>query len=105
MPNHIHGIVKINESVVTGHALLNNKNNNLSNIVGSFKSAVTKQINSLNDVSFRWHRSFYEHIVRTAYSLNNIREYIRNNPEAWGKDVDNIRNKSLEGKACLARTG
>ena len=108
MPNHIHGIIIINNPVGTGHALSSNKNtknNNLSVIVGSFKSAVTKQTNQLNNTKFQWQRSFYDHIIRTTHSLNNIRQYIANNPATWDADENNIINYSIEGKACLAPTG
>ena len=39
-----------------------------------------------------WQRSFYDHIIRNDKSLNNIREYIRNNPATWGEDEENIKN-------------
>jgi len=45
-------------------------------MIGSFKSASSKQINQLNDFSFKWQRSFHDHIIRTTDSLKNIREYI-----------------------------
>jgi len=108
MPNHIHGIIIINNPVGTGHALSSNenrKNNDLSVVIGSFKSAVTRQINRTNRMPFQWQRSFHDHIIRTTHSLKNIREYIINNPETWAADENNIINYSIEGKACLAPTG
>lgn len=33
-----------------------------------------------------WQRNYYEHIIRTEQSLNEIREYIINNPQNWEKD-------------------
>lgn len=109
MPNHIHGIIIINNPVGTGHALSSNdkntKNNNLSVIVESFKSTITKQINQINNNEFKWQRSFHDHTIRTTDSLNNIRKYMLNNPATWNADENNIKNYSLEGKACLAPTG
>ncbi len=117
MPNHTHGIIIINKPVGTaptkegceaGTALSSNKNtksNNLSIIIGSFKSAVTKQINQINNNKFNWQRSFYDHIIRTNDSLNNIREYIVNNPSTWDNDEHNIKNCSIKDKACLVPTG
>ncbi len=112
MPNHIHGIIIINNPVGTGHALSfnkNTKNNHLSVIIGSFKSAVSKQINQLNNMPFGWQRSFYDHIIRTTHSLENIREYIINNPKTWDTDENNIINYSIKDKikdkACLVPTG
>ncbi len=106
MPNHIHGI--INLVVGAGPARPSNKNtknNNLSAIIGSYKSAVTKQINKLNNISFQWQRSFHEQIIRTSnHSLYNIREYIRNNPAKWDTDENNVKNYSVKGQAGLAPT-
>jgi len=107
MPNHIHGIIIINNPVGTGHALSSNKNtknNNLSVAIGSFKSATARQINQLNDILFKWQRSFYDHIIRTTYSLQNIQEYIVNNPKTWDTDEHNINNYSIKDKACLVPT-
>ena len=92
MPNHIHGIIIIRNPVGTGHALSFNKNDNLSNVIGSFKSAVSKRINQLNNLSFKWQRSFYDHTIHTTYSLKNIREYIINNPRTWDNAENNITN-------------
>jgi len=106
MPNHIHGI--INNPVGDGHARpinKNIKNNNLSIIIGSFKSAVTKKINQLKDNSFKWQRSFHDYIIRNDKSLNNIRKYIKKNPAIWGADENNILNYKLAGGACPSPTG
>ncbi len=92
MPNHIHGIIIINNPVGDGHARPVNKNNNLSVIIGSYKSAVSKEMHQLNNISFHWQRSFYEHVIRTEKSLSNIREYISNNPATWINDNENIIN-------------
>jgi REP element-mobilizing transposase RayT len=36
-----------------------------------------------------WHRNYYERIIRDERELNNIREYIINNPEQWAEDPEN----------------
>jgi putative transposase len=103
MPNHIHGIVVINREfenypknmVGKLHEYspqqneydlpkimsdLSPKKGSLSSIIRSYKSAVTRW-NKLNNYdNFRWQSRFYEHIIRDDESLNNIREYIINNP-------------------------
>lgn len=87
MPNHIHAII-----VGTRHALSlrDRRNNVLSVAVGSFKSAVTKHIKRKGPYStFKWQRSFYDHIIRTEKAYLKYREYIRTNPEKWGDDVEN----------------
>ena len=33
-----------------------------------------------------WQRNYYEHIIRNETSLQNIREYIVNNPRQWQQD-------------------
>jgi putative transposase len=92
MPNHIHGIIWLCDQVVDvteRHAsLLHLQKSNgqqiikkpkLHTVIGSFKSAVSRQINLLDGHSSRsfWQKSFYEHIVRDDISLNKIRKYIQ----------------------------
>lgn len=36
-----------------------------------------------------WQRNYYEHIIRGGNELENIREYIRNNPMEWQLDFEN----------------
>jgi len=102
MPNHIHGIIVINESdkfnvVGTEHCSVpTNKSINyglLSKIVKSFKEISKKTIRKqFNNYEFEWQRSFYDHIIRSESSLNNIRKYIINNPIKWEMDKDNPVN-------------
>jgi len=114
MPNHIHGIIIINNPVGNRPACSSNKyqkRNNLSVIIGSYKSTVTKQINRINNNAFKWQKSFYDHIIRIDESLNKIREYIVNNPAKWDTDENNIQNHKLTVQAgpcpigCLNPTG
>lgn len=107
MPNHIHGIVIIPPvatghtlpvatghalPVATGHALSppihrfqNIGKNSLSSIVGSYKSAVTKQANRLG-FNFKWQTNYYENIIRNEESFQRISNYIKNNPLNWKED-------------------
>jgi len=99
MPNHIHGIVIIeNETVVETHcnASLRGINtpinkfgpqsNNLSAIVRGFKGATTNKIHSVGFNNFAWQSRFYERIIRNENELNRTREYIINNPIKWEFD-------------------
>ena len=97
MPNHLHGIVIIedqsNARVEThGHASLQSKNQNqfvlqnLSNIIRGFKSSATRKIRESGHCDFAWQPRFYDHIIRTEKSLNKIRNYIKNNPVKWKTD-------------------
>ncbi len=63
-------------------------------IVGSFKSAVTKQMNEGRDNpgSTVWQRNFYKHIIRNDEELANIRRYITENPRKWETDKNNPAN-------------
>ncbi len=36
-----------------------------------------------------WQQNYYEHVVRDDEELNQIREYIINNPAVWNSDPDN----------------
>ncbi len=60
----------------------------VSTIIRSFKFAVTKHINILQDAAGTpiWQRNFYERIIRNETELNVIREYIQNNPAQWEQD-------------------
>ncbi len=76
MPDHLHGIIIISES--TGKS-------SLANTVQNFKSVSSRKINRINKnygVSI-WQRNYYEKIVRTEQELENLRDYIQNNPANW----------------------
>jgi len=80
MPNHIHGIIILNV-VETGHApSLQMHTPSLGNVVGSFKSAVTKRIRKSGYKSFKWQPRFYDHIIRNEKDLYRIIKYIDLNP-------------------------
>jgi REP element-mobilizing transposase RayT len=98
MPNHVHGIAFIDYGnippVGTRHAWSLRGDDKpqyraLPIIIGSYKSAVSKLIHKKSLPGFRWQKSYYDHIIRDDLSLNNIREYIRNNPKRWGMDPEN----------------
>ena len=77
MPNHVHGIIVINEnaaatnsspSVGARHASPlpphGVKPKSIGAIVGSFKSAVTKRVGREHIATGIWQRNYYEHIIR-----------------------------------------
>jgi REP element-mobilizing transposase RayT len=98
MPNHVHGIIVINEhhgenrrdvagNVSTGTTpSISPKSGSLSAIIRSYKSAVTNWCAKHGYDDFTWQPRFYDHIIRNDKSLNTIREYIRNNPAHWESD-------------------
>jgi REP element-mobilizing transposase RayT len=99
MPNHVHGIIilKNKYNVETRHALsLQNKKfstvryqnpgkNSISSIIGSYKSAVSKEAHKINK-QFKWQSRFYDHIILNEESFEKISLYIKNNPINWKKD-------------------
>ena len=101
MPNHIHGILIIdNPTVETRHGVplqdgtFTNKfskpiSGSLSVIINQYKSSVTRWCRNNGYNNFGWQRRFYEHIIRNEKSLNKIREYIKYNPLKWEFDKYN----------------
>jgi REP element-mobilizing transposase RayT len=50
-----------------------------------------KEINLLRKTQGHhvWQRNYYEHIIRNDKELNNVRDYIINNPMQWHVDEEN----------------
>ena len=98
MPNNIHGIIEINRSNVgpgrnvgTGRVMVGTgrdvpKIKSLSELMGAYKTTVSKQIHLIGFPEFKWQRSFYEHIIRDDKSFETISDYIMNNPIKWEQD-------------------
>ena len=101
MPNHIHGIIIIdnhrdvacNVSTRTNNkimSIISPKRGSLSTVIRSYKSNCTKTINKIqNKFNFQWQPRFYDHIIRDEKSLHNIRKYIMHNPLNWDTDEEN----------------
>ncbi|MDA3885064.1 MAG: hypothetical protein PF638_05660 [Candidatus Delongbacteria bacterium] len=61
-----------------------NKTHGLSEMVRSFKHYVTRNFNEINpNTTFKWQRSFNDHIIRNEKELYAIRQYIIDNPLNW----------------------
>ena len=97
MPNHIHGIIIIENQLPEivckkkyGFETTERRGRrSLQNIIRDFKSVTTRHYNKLVSMELKntlWQRSYYEHIIRDEQDLNDIREYIGNNPEKWLDD-------------------
>ncbi len=113
MPNHIHGILKINEIDMdtlhspnntgdnTGDNMgecnspnntgecnspLRSPSNTIGAIIRGYKSSVTKQFGLMGFDEKLWQRNYYEHIIRDEQSYQIISEYIINNPKKWADD-------------------
>ena len=83
-------------TVNTGETIKINgtKPQSLAAIIQNYKSVSTRQINRINKAqgSVIWQRNYYEHIIRDEEALNNIRQYIFNNPINWVEDKENPAN-------------
>jgi len=98
MPNHIHGILiltnagrldAVHETGVDG-TVDRVIRHPVPEIVRAFKTLSARRVNRVRDTPGTplWQRNYYEHIIRDDRSLNEIREYIMNNPAAWDTDPD-----------------
>jgi len=60
----------------------------LGAMIGQFKSRATKRIWALPGLDRRpiWQRNYYDQIIRSEKSLDNIRAYIQGNPIQWSED-------------------
>lgn len=100
MPNHIHGIIIIQDdsgiqkrSTVGTHggASLQRQPRSLGSIIAGFKLAATKRVNERRNTPRAplWQPIFYDRIIRGEKELSNIRDYILNNPLQWYCDEEN----------------
>jgi putative transposase len=105
MPNHIHGILIIDKNdklssdidfkedfnsaindITPGQKRFRNPGkDNISSIIGSYKSAVSKKAHPLISC-FDWQTRFYDHIIQSDTELDRIRQYIKENPAKWIND-------------------
>ena len=72
MPNHIHMML------LTPHAKYN-----LADIIGSYKSYVSKCAHQTHPHCTVWQRSYYDRVVRDKVSYLEFWQYIDNNPAKW----------------------
>lgn len=87
MPNHIHGIIIIDNELAEQSPAPT-----IGNIICAYKSITTKLSNRINNSPGRiiWQRNYYDHIIRDERELMKIRQYIINNPAKWQEDRDFI---------------
>ena len=98
MPNHIHGLIIIEDNhncsaMPADPASRKRRSKTLQSgslgaIIGQFKTAVTRRakLNQIYSGQRIWQRNYHEHIVRNENSLNEIRQYIVENPARWLED-------------------
>jgi REP element-mobilizing transposase RayT len=96
MPNHFHAIIIIGENEYNTkrcdgggpHSTPNKfgpQSKNLASIIRGFKIGVTKNVHKIHP-DFAWQSRFHDRIIRDNREFENVRAYIYNNPQNWGKD-------------------
>jgi len=97
MPNHIHGIIWIDEKEGINTKKENGDHSqpkvfsgSLGATIRGFKAATTKRINELLSTPGNpfWKRNYYDRIIRNEKELDAIRGYIQNNPWRWQEEQD-----------------
>jgi putative transposase len=122
MPNHLHGIIVI-EDVSAGcsrtapiarnvpldgrgasrsaptESNASKERKPLGRLIGAFKTVSTKRINELRGTPGQvfWQRNYYERAIRNHRELDAIREYIANNPLHWELDQENPGSTRARG--------
>src|SRR5215207_6311609 len=97
MPNHVHGIIDLTDRSVgatpaspAGRAQTKAAGA-LGNVVGAFKSSVSRQVNALRQTPAApvWQRGFHDRVLRDEKDVRHAREYIAENPLKWHLDREN----------------
>jgi REP element-mobilizing transposase RayT len=103
MPNHVHGIVWLQDTVGAGFKPAPTPRPNrhgLPEFVRAFKTFSSRRINERRRTTGRpvWQRGYYEHVVRNMESLQRIEEYILSNPSRWALDPENPQRMVPPGR-------
>jgi putative transposase len=99
MPNHVHGILEIEErarhavplrEIHRPESLRHLVSGSIPTIIRSYKSAVTKQVRkALHRQEYQvWQSNFYESVLRSAEEYKNAMRYILENPKMWDADSE-----------------
>jgi REP-associated tyrosine transposase len=111
MPNHIHGIIIIKNATVGADLCVGppiprtgaHAGAPLPRIDQWFKTMTTNAyihgVKRLDWPAFHdrlWQRGYYEHVIRNETSLNQIRQYIIDNPARWEFDGENPDASSVD---------
>lgn len=100
MPNHLHGIIILN-NVETCHGMSLQSHerkfsqpikNSLSMVINQFKGAVKRWCNKNDYSAFAWQPRFYDRIICNEQELFNIRKYIEQNPLKWELEKSILEN-------------
>ena len=76
MPNHVHMILVLHSGNTA----------DLEQIIGQYKSGVTRKCRKISPNIQLWQRSFHDHIIRNQKRYEKIWMYIETNPMRWDED-------------------
>jgi putative transposase len=91
MPNHIHGIIIIQDFTRAGSKPAPTNKHALSEIIRGFKTYSSRRINEYrkSEGMSVWQRGYYDHVIRGEAECYQIGEYILFNPAKWETDCEN----------------
>ncbi|MFA5374281.1 MAG: transposase [Dehalococcoidia bacterium] len=92
MPNHVHGIVIFVGALLAAPSTQGRASPapTLGDVMRAFKSISAIRINRMmRRTGSLWQRNYYEHVIRGEDDLNDIRQYILDNPTRWADDENN----------------
>ncbi len=82
MPDHLHGIIQIQNPDKTGYVpnTFSSPNKNIGSVIRSYKGAVQRYA-TRNNIEFKWQRGYHDRIIQNEKALLNVRNYVKNNPK------------------------
>lgn len=89
MPNHIHGIIMIENQPWEADAAERSSRRSLQSLIRGFKSATAREYNKIVPQDMKntlWQSSFYDRVIRNPEMLYEIQKYIQENPLKWQED-------------------
>ena len=103
MPNHAHGIIKLNDrgTIVSYPNAISYPNEatleqfqkpvagSIPTIIRSYKASVTYRIQKELNSTGIWQKNYYEHVIRDEEDYKRIHLYIEANISNWPKDEEN----------------
>ena len=103
MPNHVHGIIIIQDIGRAGYKPAPTKTHSLSEVVRGFKTYSSRRINEIQKSQGKMvrQRSYYEHVIRNEKDYQKIGEYILFNPSKWETDRNNPDAKLIKPLSAL----
>lgn len=87
MPNHIHGILFLDNNNHGHHEFQHTQKNSLATVIRGFKSEITKFAKEKYKLEKVWQKNYYERILRNEEMYWKVKNYILTNPENYEKDI------------------